>query len=123
MPLRRALPVIRRESPEVTRAFWVDFLGFTPAVDEPGFLMLVSPDEPSVQVIVGDASVSDDAAEKLRDVDVSIDVGDVDAAYAQALERGLDVVHPITTESWGPRRFFVRLPGGTVVNVVGHPGD
>ena len=61
-----------------------------------------------------------DAADKLRDVDLSVDVGDVDAAYAEALARGLDVVYPITTEPWGPRRFFVRLPGGTVVNVVGH---
>ncbi len=120
MTIRRALPVIRRESPEATRTFWVDFLGLTPAVDEPGFLMLVSPDEPAVQLIVGDASVSPDAAGKLRDVDVSIDVGDVDTAYARAQERGLDIVYPITTESWGPRRFFVRLPGGTVVNVVGH---
>ncbi len=115
------MPVLRREDPEQTRAFFVDFLGFEPAVDEPGFMMLVSPDVPTTQLIVGDPSVSADAAEKLREVDVSIDVGDVDAAYADAQARGLDIVYPITTESWGPRRFFVRLPGGTVVNVVGHP--
>ena len=120
MPIRRAMPVLRRENPDETRAFWVDFLGFEAAVDEPGFMMLVSPDVESTQLIVGDASVSVDAADKLRDVDVSVDVGDVDAAYADAQARGLDIVYPITTESWGPRRFFVRLPGGTVVNVVGH---
>lgn len=114
------MPVLRREDPEQTREFFVDFLGFEAAVDEPGFMMLVSPDVPTTQLIVGDASVSADAAEKLQEVDVSIDVGDVDAAYAQAQERGLDIVYPIRTESWGPRRFFVRLPGGTVVNVVGH---
>ncbi|MGI3780600.1 MAG: VOC family protein [Janthinobacterium lividum] len=120
MVISRAMPVLRHESPEQTRAFWVDFLGFEPAVDEPGFMMLVSPDVATTQLIVGDASVSADAADKLRDVDVSVDVGDVDAAYAEAQARGLDVVYPITTEPWGPRRFFVRLPGGTVVNVVGH---
>ena len=115
------MPVLRRENPEQTREFWVDFLGFEPAVDEPGFMMLVSPDVETTQLIVGDASVSADAADKLRDVDVSVDVGDVDTAYEQAQARGLDIVYPVTTESWGPRRFFVRLPGGTVVNVVGHP--
>lgn len=115
------MPVLRRENPEQSREFWVDFLGFLPAMEEPGFLMLQSPDVETTQLIVGDASVSEEAAEKLRDVDVSVDVGDVDAAYADAQARGLDVVYPITTESWGPRRFFVRLPGGTVVNVVGHP--
>ena len=120
MPLRRAIPVVRREDPEGTRAFWVDFLGFEAAVDEPGFLILVSPDVETTQLIVGDPSASPDAAAKLRDVDLSVDVGDVDAAYAEAQARGLDVVYPITTEPWGPRRFFVRLPGGAVVNVVGH---
>lgn len=117
----RAIPVLRRGGPQRNRAFWVDFLGFDPAVDEPGFLMLVSPDEPAVQVIVGDPDASADAAEKLGEVDVSVDVGDVDEAYARAQQQGLEIIHPITTEWWGPRRFFVRLPGGTVVNVVGHP--
>ena len=114
------MPVLKGEDLEQTRSFWVDFLGFEAAVDQPGFLMLVSPDVPTTQVILGDPSASEEAATMLRDVDVSIDVVDVDAAYADALDRGLDVVYPVTTEPWGPRRFFVRLPGGTVVNVVGH---
>lgn len=46
---------------------------------------------------------------------------DVDAAHAEAVELGLEVVHPLSTESWGVRRFFVRAPDGTVVNVVQHP--
>ena len=123
MTVRRAMPVLRGEDLERTRSFWVDFLGFEAAVDEPGFMMLVSPDVPTTQLILGDPSASADAADKLADVDVSVDVVDVDAAYADALARGLDVVREIRTEPWGPRRFFVRLPGGTVVNVVGHAGE
>jgi hypothetical protein len=30
-------------------------------------------------------------------------------------------VHPLTTEPWGVRRFFVRAPDGTVINLVHHP--
>jgi hypothetical protein len=42
--------------------------------------------------------------------------------------RGLQtsaIVHPLTDEPWGVRRFFVRDPTGVVVNVLGHrsPGD
>jgi uncharacterized glyoxalase superfamily protein PhnB len=35
------------------------------------------------------------------------------------------IVHPLTDEPWGVRRFFVRDPTGVVVNVLGHrsPGD
>ena len=49
-------------------------------------------------------------------------VDDVDAAYASAQEAGYEVVHPLTTEPWGVRRFFVRAPGGTVVNIAQHSG-
>jgi uncharacterized glyoxalase superfamily protein PhnB len=45
----------------------------------------------------------------------------VDAAYAEARRRGYEIVHPLTQEPWGTRRFFVRDPNGIVVNVVGHP--
>ena len=45
---------------------------------------------------------------------------DVDEAYADALRRGYEIVHPLTTEEWGVHRFLVRAPDGTIVNVVGH---
>ena len=30
------------------------------------------------------------------------------------------IVHPLTDEPWGIRRFFVRDPDGNVINVVSH---
>jgi uncharacterized glyoxalase superfamily protein PhnB len=45
---------------------------------------------------------------------------DVDAAYAEAQGLGYEIVHPLTTEPWGVRRFLVRSPDGTIVNVVNH---
>ena len=46
---------------------------------------------------------------------------DVDGAYAEAQERGLEIVHPLTEEPWGVRRFLVRAPDGNVFNIVDHP--
>jgi predicted enzyme related to lactoylglutathione lyase len=51
---------------------------------------------------------------------ISVKVDDVDAAYADAQQRGYDIVHPLTVEEWGVRRFFVRAPDGNVINVVQH---
>jgi uncharacterized glyoxalase superfamily protein PhnB len=51
---------------------------------------------------------------------VSIQLDDVEAAYAEAIRRGYEIVHPLTTEEWGVHRFFVRAPDGTVINMVGH---
>jgi uncharacterized glyoxalase superfamily protein PhnB len=52
--------------------------------------------------------------------DVSIEVDDVDAAHAAAVRMGCEIVHPLTDEPWGVRRFFVRDPSGTVLNVLSH---
>jgi catechol 2,3-dioxygenase-like lactoylglutathione lyase family enzyme len=51
---------------------------------------------------------------------LTVKVDDVDDAYAEALRRGYEVVHRLTTEPWGIRRFFVRAPDGTVLNIAQH---
>jgi len=33
---------------------------------------------------------------------------------------GAQIVHPLTDEPWGVRRFFVRDPDGNIVNVLAH---
>ena len=55
---------------------------------------------------------------------ISVQVGaDVDEAYAEAQRRGYEIVHPLTEEAWGIRRFFVRAPDGNVINIVSHTDD
>lgn len=55
--------------------------------------------------------------------DLTVEVGDVDAVHAVAVDRGENIVYPITDESWGVRRFFVIDPTGAVLNVMSHrPG-
>ena len=51
---------------------------------------------------------------------MSVHTDDLDAAYAEARERGYEITVPPTTEEWGVRRFHVRAPDGTIVNVVEH---
>ena len=53
--------------------------------------------------------------------DASIEVDDVDAAHAAAQRLGCEIVHPLTDEPWGVRRFFVRDPSGKVLNILSHP--
>ena len=52
--------------------------------------------------------------------DVSVFVDDVESAYDAAVCAGLEIVHPLTTEQWGVRRFFYRDSSGRVVNVGDH---
>ena len=45
---------------------------------------------------------------------------EVDAIHERVVAAGLEVVHPLTDEDWGVRRFFFRDHDGNVVNVVSH---
>jgi uncharacterized glyoxalase superfamily protein PhnB len=51
---------------------------------------------------------------------LSIEVADVDHVYRRARSEACDIVYDLTDEPWGVRRFFVRDPLGTVVNILSH---
>jgi catechol 2,3-dioxygenase-like lactoylglutathione lyase family enzyme len=109
----RAVPNIKTERPAETRDFFVDLLGFEVAMDLGWVVTLASPTNPSAQVtIVG----NDDMAAP----GISVEVADVDALHARAIEQGFEIVYPLRDEDWGVRRFMLREPSGTVVNVLSH---
>src|SRR6188474_168510 len=104
MTINRAVPNIRSDRPGETRDFFVDLLGFEVAMDMDWVVTLASPTNSSAQVtIIG----NDDMAAP----GISVEVADVDAVY------------PLRDEEWGVRRFMLREPSGTVVNVLSHRSD
>jgi catechol 2,3-dioxygenase-like lactoylglutathione lyase family enzyme len=109
----RAVPNIKSDRPAETRDFFAGLLGFDVAMDLGWVATVASPANSSVQVnIIGNDDPSAPG--------ISVEVSDVDAVHAQALERGVEVVYPLRDEPWGVRRFMVREPGGTTVNVLSH---
>lgn len=52
--------------------------------------------------------------------DLSVFVDDVEAVHTAALRAHVEIVHPLTTEDWGVRRFFYRDSSGRVINVGTH---
>lgn len=97
------------------REFYAGFLGLSVEGFDLGWVVnLHSPDERAVvQLVSGDATAPEDSV-------MSVHVEDIEAAYQEALERGVEIVHPLTTEAWGVRRFFVRAPDGNVINIARH---
>ena len=107
------MPNIKSDRPTETRDFFVDLLGFEVAMDIGWVVTLASPTNRSAQVtIVG----NDDMAAP----GISVEVPDVDAVHATAVERGLEIAYSLRDEEWGVRRFMLREPSGTLVNVVSH---
>jgi catechol 2,3-dioxygenase-like lactoylglutathione lyase family enzyme len=110
---RRAVPNIRSDRPAETRQFFVDLLGFEDAMDLGWVATVASPDNRSVQVNI--ISNDDPSAPG-----ISVEVADVDAVHAKAVEEGFEIAYPLRDEDWGVRRFMLREPSGTLVNVVSH---
>ena len=114
--ISRAVPNIRSEQPAETRDFFVDLLGFEVVMDMSWVVTVASPINSSAQVtIIG----NDDMAAP----GISVEVADVDAVHAKAMEQGYEIVYPLRDEEWGVRRFMLREPSGTLVNVVSHRSD
>jgi catechol 2,3-dioxygenase-like lactoylglutathione lyase family enzyme len=114
--IERAVPNIRSDRPAETRDFFVDLLGFEVAMDLGWVVTVASPTSPSAQVtIIG----NDDPAAP----GISVEVDDVDAVHHRAVERGLEITYSLRDEQWGVRRFMLREPSGTVVNVLSHRTD
>lgn len=46
-------------------------------------------------------------------------VDDTDAAHAECVKHGIDIVKPIVNESWGVREFLIRHPDGHFFRISG----
>jgi catechol 2,3-dioxygenase-like lactoylglutathione lyase family enzyme len=117
MNIRRVVPDIVSANFDASRAFYGEFLGMRQAMDMGFIVTFVSTSNETAQVNVvreGDGAIAANA------VGISIEVENVNEMHARAIERGLEIVYPLTDEPWGVRRFFVRDPNGIVVNVMNH---
>ncbi|MEU4926260.1 VOC family protein [Streptomyces yokosukanensis] len=114
MPARRVVPNVQSSSLPRSAEFYGE-LGLEEVMNHGWIMTLASPGNPAVQLSV----MAEDRTAPVAP-DLSIEVEDIDAAYTAMRRRGAQIVHPLTDEEWGVRRFFVRDPDGRVVNVLGH---
>jgi len=119
MKIERIVPNIA--APDVAgegaarKAFYEEFLGLDLVMDLGWIATFAAPDDASHQL----SAIDRDATAPVVPA-VSLGVDDVDAFHALAVRQGIEIVYGPADEAWGVRRFFVRAPGGAIVNIVGH---
>src|SRR6266487_329291 len=118
MSIRRVVPNIASGQPDACRDFYVGLLGFQVAMDMGWIITFASPSNPTAQVSI----LREDASAPVVP-QIIIEVADVDAVHAEAVRRGVEIVHPLTREPWGVQRFFIKDPNGLVLNVASHRAD
>ncbi len=114
MKIRRTVPNIESEDLKKSCNFFEQFLGMEVAMNKDWIITFASESNPTAQI-----SVIRQEPDIPRS-NISIEVDDVDAMYAKAVEQKIKIIYPITDEPWGVRRFFVLDPNGTIVNILSH---
>ncbi|MCT7657592.1 VOC family protein [Mycobacterium deserti] len=114
MTVRRVMPVLTVADLEATRDAYVRVLGLREVMNH-GWIVTLADDghRHQLSLMTKDATAPSNPA-------VSVEVDDVDAAYRAAVDLGLRIVHPLSDEEWGVRRFFFADESGNVVNVLSH---
>ena len=115
MRAKRIMANLRVTDIEEAKRFYTDFLGLSTEEFNMGWVARYTSPQTgaNVQLVTHDATASEDST-------ISVHTDDVDGAYEEAQRLGYEIVHPITTEQWGVRRFFVRAPDGNILNIVRH---
>jgi predicted enzyme related to lactoylglutathione lyase len=115
MQANRIFANLRVADIEAAKGFYTDYLGLTNEEFNMGWVARYSSADAAarLQLVTSDATAPEDSV-------ISVCTDDIDSAYAEAQELGYEIVHPLTTEQWGLRRFFVRSPDGNLINITNH---
>lgn len=122
----RLLPNICTDRMEETRDFYMRLLGFVVGFEHQGwYIQMASPANPQLQlgIMRRDHEFTPESFQHpAQGVIISVQVEDVDVAYADVRKRGFGVAHELCDESFGMRRFMVADPNGLLVNLFSFPG-
>jgi catechol 2,3-dioxygenase-like lactoylglutathione lyase family enzyme len=115
MTVRRIVPNLAVADPAKARVFYGDLLGLDVVMDHGWLVTYASNERMAPQVGIATQGGSGTPVPQL-----SIEVDDVDDVYRRTKSAGHEIVYELTREPWGVRRFFVRDPFGTIVNILMH---
>ncbi len=115
MAVLRIVANLHAPDPKVAQAFYGDLLGLDLAMDHGWIVTFASDAQAAAQVSIASEGGSGTPVPQL-----SIEVDNVDEVYERVKRTGFAIVYDITDEPWGVRRFYVRDPFGTIVNILSH---
>jgi catechol 2,3-dioxygenase-like lactoylglutathione lyase family enzyme len=114
MRVKRIVPNLAAD-PDKAEAFYGKLLGLDLVMDHGWIKTFASKEKMTPQIGIASEGGSGTPVPA-----ISVEVDDVDEAYSRVKSAGVEIVYDLTHEPWGVRRFFVRDPFGTIVNILMH---
>lgn len=115
MIVKRIVANIATDSIADVQQFYADLFDLELVMDHGWIATLASSERAIVQI-----SIASEGGSATPVPDLSIEVDDVEVAYARAKSLNIDIVYDLTDEPWGVRRFYVRDPTGKLLNILSH---
>ena len=115
MKVRRIVANVETQNIAAAQSFYRDLLGLDVLMDQGWIVTCGSDAQMSVQISFMSQGGSDTPVPAL-----SIEVDDVDEAWARVKNAGFAVEYGPADEPWGVRRFYTRDPLGNLVNILSH---
>ncbi|MCP8467106.1 glyoxalase [Pseudomonas sp. ZM23] len=115
MTVRRIVANLAAGKPGEVARFYRELFDLDIVMDHGWLITLASAGSALVQL-----SLASEGGSGAPVPDLSIEVDNLDEVHERALAAAQQVVYPLTDEPWGVRRFFLRDPLGTVINVLEH---
>lgn len=115
MKVKRIIANIQAAEPSAVDVFYRDVLGLELAMDHGWIRTYADSAKMTVQVSVASQGGSDTPLPAL-----SIEVDDLAEALRRVQAADIPVEYGPVSEPWGVRRFYVRDPVGTLVNILQH---
>ena len=115
MKVKRIVANIAAQDPARAAAFYNEVLGLDLLMDHGWIQTYGSHADMSVQL-----SIASEGGSGTPVPDLSIEVDDVDTAFARMKAAGFAIEYGPVDEPWGVRRFYVRDPFGKLVNILSH---
>ena len=115
MKVQRIVTNIGASDPAAAARFYQDILGLEVLMDMGWIATYGSSEKMTLQM-----SFLSEGGSGAPIPDVSIEVDDLDAALARVSQAKIPIEYGPADEPWGVRRFFVRDPFGTLLNILSH---
>lgn len=115
MTVRRIVANLATDKPAEVARFYRDLFDLEIVMDHGWLLTLASDGSALAQM-----SLASEGGSGTPVPDLSIEVDNLDEVHQRAQAVGHSISYPLTVEPWGVRRFFLRDPLGTLVNVLEH---
>lgn len=116
MAVRRIVPNIHFADPSAARAFYADIFDLELVMDHGWIATFAQPGEGAVPQL----SVASEGGSGTLVPAMSIEVDDLEVVLERARAAGIPIEYGPAVEPWGVRRFYLRDPAGTLLNVLQH---